>query len=97
MTAPGLPPSKEGTSIMAWTERVPRGPTAAELAAIEAEWPLVEAELAVVDAEIRMLREGGPVPLDWRRLRRAESRVLAAWLRLMTARRPGAGTRGAAS
>lgn len=57
-------------------------PTAAELAAIEAEWPLIEAELAVVDAQIRALSAaGGPSPLDWRRLRRAERRVLAARLR----------------
>lgn len=59
-----------------------RGPTVAELAAIEAEWPLIEAELAVVDAEVRLLSAaGGPSPLDWRRLRRAERRVLAAGLR----------------
>jgi hypothetical protein len=52
-------------------------PSAAELAAIENEWPLIEAELAVVDAEIRLLNnDGGPTPLDWRRLRRAEARVL---------------------
>ncbi len=54
-------------------------PTAADLAAIEAEWPLIEAELNVVDAEVRMLcAAGGPSPLDWRRLRRLERRVLAA-------------------
>jgi hypothetical protein len=58
-------------------------PTAAELAAIEAEWPLIDAELAVLDAQIRALSAaGGPSPLDWRRLRRAERRVLAARLRL---------------
>jgi hypothetical protein len=58
-------------------------PTAAALAAIEAEWPLIDAELAVLDAEIRVLAvAGGPSPLDWRRLRRAERRVLAARLRL---------------
>ena len=34
-------------------------PTAAELSAIEAEWPLIEAELAVVDAEIRAVVGGG--------------------------------------
>ena len=68
---------------MTWDERHVRvEPTAADLAAIEAEWPLIEAELAVVEAEARMLRPGGPVPLDWRRLRRAERQVLAAWLRL---------------
>jgi hypothetical protein len=59
------------------------GPTAAELAAIEAEWPLIEAGLSVVDAQIRaLMAEGGPSQLDWRRLRRAERRVLAARSRL---------------
>ena len=53
-------------------------PTAANLAAIEAEWPLIEAELAVVDAEARLLAAGRPSPLDWRRLRRAQRRVLSA-------------------
>ncbi|MEV1107079.1 DUF6284 family protein [Micromonospora sp. NPDC049751] len=53
-------------------------PTSAELAAIEAEWPLIEAELSVLDAEISLINaadHGGPSPLDWRRLRRAEARV----------------------
>jgi hypothetical protein len=72
-------------------------PRPAELAAIEAEWPLIEAELAVLDTEIVALSAaGGPSPLDWRRLRRAERRVLAIRLRLMTAR-PAEGVRGAAS
>ncbi len=54
-------------------------PTALELAAIDAEWPLIEAELAVLDAEILILSAvGGPSPLDWRRLRRAEARVTRA-------------------
>ncbi len=54
-------------------------PTSADLAAIDGEWPLIEAELNVVDAEVRMLSAaGGPSPLDWRRLRRLERRVLAA-------------------
>lgn len=58
-------------------------PTADDLAAIEAEWPLIDAELAELDASIRVLMaEGGPSPLDWRRLRRAERRVLAARLHL---------------
>ncbi|MEU4788172.1 DUF6284 family protein [Micromonospora tulbaghiae] len=53
-------------------------PTSAELATIEAEWPLIEAELSVLDAEISLINaanHGGPSPLDWRRLRRAEARV----------------------
>jgi uncharacterized protein DUF6284 len=58
-------------------------PSPADLSAIEAEWPLIEAELAVLDAEVRILSAlGGPSPLDWRRLRRAEHQVLAAHLRL---------------
>jgi hypothetical protein len=82
---------------MTWDQRVSSEPTEADLAAIEAEWPLIEAELAVVEAEARMLCPGGPMPLDWRRLRHAERRVLVAWLRLMTTRRTVAGTWGAAS
>ena len=53
-------------------------PTPAALSAIEAEWPLIEAELSVLDAEITLIYaadHGGPTPLDWRRLRRAEARV----------------------
>jgi hypothetical protein len=71
-------------------------PTRAELAAIDAEWPLIEAELAVLDAQIRALSAaGGSSPLDWRRLRRAERRVLAARLRL--AGRDSVPARGVAS
>ena len=63
---------------MTRNERADGEPTAGDLAAIEAEWPLIEAELEVVDAEIRALSaEGGPSLLDWRRLRRAQRRVLA--------------------
>ena len=58
-------------------------PTPAELADIEREWPLIDAELAVLDAQIAALSAaGGPSPLDWRRLRRAERRVLSVRLRL---------------
>ena len=58
---------------------------------------MIEAELAVLDAQIVALSAaGGPSPLDWRRLRRAERRMLAARLRLMTAR-PAGVARGAAS
>jgi hypothetical protein len=56
----------------------PAEPTLADLAAIEAEWPVIEAELDVLAAEIRLLTATAPAPLDWRRLRRAERRVLAA-------------------
>jgi len=55
----------------------PDEPTSADLDAIEVEWPLIEAEIALVDAEIRILcADGAPSELDWRRLRRAEARVL---------------------
>jgi hypothetical protein len=62
-------------------------PTAADLSAIEADWPVLAAELAVLDAEIRVLSAaGGPSALDWRRLRRAQRRVLAAQLRQLAGR-----------
>jgi hypothetical protein len=53
-------------------------PTPGDLAAIETEWPLIAAEMDVLDAEITLIYaadHGGPSPLDWRRLRRAEARV----------------------
>ena len=53
-------------------------PSREALTAIEAEWPLIEAELSVLDAEITNIyaaEHGGPSPMDWRRLRRAEARV----------------------
>jgi len=53
-------------------------PTRRELAAIEAEWPLIAADLDVLDAEISLIYaedNGGPTVLDWRRLRRAEAAV----------------------
>lgn len=56
-------------------------PSSDELAAIEADWPLIAAELEVLNAEIAMLYaedQGGPSSLDWRRLRRAEQRVMRA-------------------
>ncbi|MEU5944143.1 DUF6284 family protein [Micromonospora sp. NPDC047465] len=56
-------------------------PTAADLAAIELEWPLIAAELDVLDAEITLIYaedHGGPTVLDWRRLRRAEASVTRA-------------------
>ena len=77
--------------MTAWRADDDREPTAAELAAIEAEWPVVEAELGVLDAEIAALRHpGGPSPLDWRRLRRARRQLLAAQLRGL--RRAASGT-----
>ena len=54
------------------------GPSPEDLAAIVAEELLIAAELDLLDAEIHNLYaadRGGPFPLDWRRLRRAEARV----------------------
>jgi hypothetical protein len=53
-------------------------PSAAELAAIEQEWPLIAAELDLLDTEIALIT-AGPLAsvLDRRRVRRAEHRVLA--------------------
>lgn len=67
---------------MSVSQREGDEPTAAELAVIEAEWPVTAAELAVLDAQIRVLSvPGGPSPVDWRRLRRAQRRLLAAKVR----------------
>ncbi|GAA1778289.1 DUF6284 family protein [Luedemannella helvata] len=52
------------------------GPTPADLAAIEHEWPLIAAEMDLAAAEIAVLCADRPLTeLDWRRLRRAEQRV----------------------
>ena len=76
----------------------PDGPTADELAAIMAEMPLIEAEVRLVDAEIRVLTaEPHPTDLDWRRLRRAERRVIREALDLAAARGAAALTGGAAA
>jgi hypothetical protein len=53
-------------------------PTAAELAEIEQEWPLIAAELDLLDAQIAYINAGPYASvLDRRRVRRAERRVLA--------------------
>jgi hypothetical protein len=53
------------------------GPTAADLDAIDQEWPLIAAEVAVVNAEIAVIcAPHGPTDLDWQRLRRARRLVL---------------------
>jgi hypothetical protein len=57
-------------------------PSAAELAAVEDEMPLVMAELAVTDAQIRIVTASAPSPLDYQRLRRARRRVLSAAVRV---------------
>lgn len=53
------------------------GPTAAELAAIEAEMPLISAEVELLDAQI-MILDRTPSEVDERRIRRAGRKVLAA-------------------
>jgi hypothetical protein len=66
------------------------GPTDTDLAKIEREWPLIAAELDVVNAQIAQLTAGPfASELDWRRLRRAEHRVLAVQRKL--AERAGGG------
>jgi hypothetical protein len=54
-----------------------REPTRADLAAIDAEWPLLEAELAVVDAECQAV--AWPGPITRRALRRALRRLAAVY------------------
>jgi hypothetical protein len=64
-------------------------PTAADLATIETEQPLIDAELSWLDAEITLLtadERGGRNPLDWQRLRRAEARVIRETLAYVAAR-----------
>lgn len=52
-------------------------PSAAELAAIEHEWPLIAAELDLLDAQIALINAGPYAStLETRRVRRAERRVL---------------------
>lgn len=65
---------------MSSTEPTPEvEPTAEDLAAIEHEWPLIAAEIDELDAEIALL-SAEPTALDWRRLRRAQARVIRAWI-----------------
>ncbi|MEU0371193.1 DUF6284 family protein [Streptomyces sp. NPDC006283] len=54
-----------------------RGPTAAELDAIEREMPLILAEVDLLDAQI-MTIDRPASELDTRRVRRARNRVMAA-------------------
>ena len=65
--------------IVARNERDDREPSAADLAAIEAEWPLIEAGLAELDAEIAEVRHGvgsRSARQAWRRYRRIARRAL---------------------
>ncbi len=74
------------------------GPTADQLDAIELEEPLIAAEVALVDAEIRVLTaEPHPTRLDWRRLRRAEQRVIREALAFTATHGAAALTTGAAA
>ncbi|MCM4084892.1 DUF6284 family protein [Paractinoplanes hotanensis] len=67
-----------------YRDLLPDEPTPAHLAAIEREQRLLEAEIALVDAEIRFLTaEPAPTQLDWRRLRRAQNRVLREMVTLV--------------
>jgi hypothetical protein len=57
------------------------GPTAADLAEIEAEWPVISAEMDLLDAEIAAVFSPRPVSAwHWRRVRTAERAVIVAWL-----------------
>lgn len=68
-----------------WDEDAPAGtvldddtePTAAELAAIEAELPVILAEVDLLDAHLMVL-DRTPTEVDNRRIRRARNRVLVA-------------------
>lgn len=54
----------------------PDGPSLAELAAIEDEWPVIAAEVELTGAEIALVTAyPHPTELQWRRVRRAERRV----------------------
>src|SRR5205814_2261879 len=58
-------------------ESSPDGPTPAELAAIEAERPLIDAELDELDCLISIISaDNDPTHIDVRRYRRAQRRVL---------------------
>ncbi|GIF02353.1 DUF6284 family protein [Paractinoplanes rishiriensis] len=63
-------------------------PSAADLTAIEREEPLINAEIGLLTAEIGIIEaadRGGPTELDWRRVRRANKRVIRAALDLASA------------
>jgi hypothetical protein len=67
------------------SDRTNDGPTPADLAEIDDEWPLIAAELALVDAEITALNAiGGPTDLNRRRIRRAEAEVTRQAVALAT-------------
>src|SRR5688500_10182213 len=81
-------PADERPVVATDRDADPEGPTETDLAAIEREESLIGAEMALLDAEIRALTApGGPSPLDWRRLRRAEHRVLREMFAFVAAER----------
>jgi hypothetical protein len=61
------------TAFADWNE-----PTAAELAAIESEMPLILADVDLIDAQI-IAMDHTPNEVDTRRVRRALARVLTEW------------------
>lgn len=65
------------TAFAPWME-----PTAAELAAIEEEMPVILADVDLLDAHITTL-DRTPTELDERRIRRARRRALAARVALV--------------
>ncbi|MEU7182307.1 MULTISPECIES: DUF6284 family protein [Streptomyces] len=54
-----------------------RGPSAAQMTAIEREMPVIAAEVELLDAQI-MILDRVPTELDAQRIRRARRRLLAA-------------------
>jgi hypothetical protein len=63
------------------------GPTTADLAEIETEWPVISAEMALLDAEIAAVFSPRPVSAwHWRRVRAAEHAVIGAWLDWLASR-----------
>ncbi|MFD0594375.1 DUF6284 family protein [Catellatospora coxensis] len=76
-------PEEGSSATMAFLDDID-GPSDAELAAIELEWPLIAAEMDLAEIEAQMLTaECRPAELDWRRLRRAERRVLRVLVELL--------------
>lgn len=66
-----------------------KGPSAGELAAIEAEWPRIEVDLAELDAEIAEATHGvgsGAARWAWQRHRRLARRLLASVRTVSTTR-----------
>lgn len=66
-------------TVIPLPDREPVGPSVAELAAIEAEWPVIAAEVALVDAECeQLLRPSGVARARVRRAEAVLARVIAA-------------------